>query len=355
MLDGIVERGRVAVAWDWRLTVLGPFLLTFVVTRLLTSIQSYQAQRVVGKEKKPPIVQYAVPVVGNLLDFAFNTKEFLGNLRSDSRATIWISINQKCRGKYGPNIPVRFRVMNRKAFYISGAENLLAIFRGSRDLTTTPSSILVLENAFGHPKSISHIMLEDNTGVLPQPLEGSAPIKPNNRIFSIMHKGLHTHLNGKGLAVLGDKFTSFLESGMEALRIGTDEWTEVPDLYRLIQEVVFQASAKSLCGPHLFELNPSFTSDFWEFDSHVPSLFKLLPKWMVPAAYRARDRLNKSLMKWHAFAEEHFDAELEKRDPQMWEEYFGHRLMRERRTDMKQIDDYTDEARAANDLGMIWG
>ncbi len=239
--------------------------------------------------------------------------------------------------------------------YISGAENLLAVFRGSRDLTTTPSSILVLENAFGSPASVSHIMLDDDTGVLPQPLEGTRDIAPNNRIFAIMHKGLHTHLNGKGLTVLGEKFSYFLQAELEALGIGTDEWTEIPDLYRMIQEVIFKATTKALCGPHLFALNPDFTSDFWEFDSYVPSLFKLLPRWMVPAAYRVRDKLKTSLMKWHAFAEKHFYVELEKEQPQSWEEYFGHRLMRERMIAHKGIDGYNDEARAANDLGMIWG
>jgi hypothetical protein len=251
--------------------------------------------------------------------------------------------------------PVRFRVIDMKIHFISGAENLLAIFRGSRDLTTTPSSILVLENAFGSPASVNHIMTKDKTGVSPQPLKGVEPIEPHNRIFHIMHKNLHTHLNGKGLAALGEKFTFYLQEEMSNLNIGKDEWTEIPDLYRMVQMIVFTASTKALCGPHLFDLNPDFSSDFWEFDSHVPNLFRILPRWMIPAAYRVRDKLKVSIGKWHVFAEDHFDANLEAIKPQDWEEFYGTRLMRERQIDHRNIEGYTDEARAANDLGMIWG
>jgi len=244
--------------------------------------------------------------------------------------------------------------MNMKVHFISGAENVLAIFRGSRDLTTTPSSILVLENAFGSPRDVSYIMLNDKTGVLPQPLKDAPPIEPQNRIFHIMHKNLHTYLAGKGLATLGEKFVSYLKMELEALDVKKDEWTEIPDLYRMVQIVVFTASTKALCGPHLFDLNPGFASDFWEFDYHMPS-FKLLPRWMIPASYRIRDKLKESIARWHVFAEDHFDAKLEAIQPQDWEEYYGHRLMRERHLAHTNIEGYTAEARAANDLGMIWG
>lgn len=245
--------------------------------------------------------------------------------------------------------------MNLKVHYISGAENILTLFRNSRDLTTTPSTIRILESAFGSPPDVSHILLKDKTGVSPQPLKDAPYIEPHNRIFSIIHKGLHTHLNGRGLVTLGEKFGPYLEEELENLPIGKEEWTEVPDLYRMITMVVFTASTKALCGPHIFALNPDFASDFWEFDYHVPTLFKSIPRWIAPTAYRIRDKLKESVQKWHAFADEHFDTSLEAVQPQDWEEYYGHRLMRERRIDHGNIDGFTKQAAASNDLGMIWG
>lgn len=245
--------------------------------------------------------------------------------------------------------------MNLKIHYISGAENILTLFRSSRDLTRTPSNIRILENIFGSPPDVGHILRNDKTGDFPQPLKDTPYIESRNRIFSITHKGLHSHFNGRGLVTLGDKFGSYLEEELENLPIGKGEWTEVPDLYRMIQMVVFTASTKALCGLHIFDLNPDFASDFWEFDSHVPGLFKSIPRWIAPAGYRVRDKLKASIEKWHRFADEHFDTRLDVAQPQDWEEYYGHRLMRERRIDFGNIDGFTEEAAAAIDLGMIWG
>lgn len=68
-------------------------------------------------------------------------------------------------------------MLNQKIYLISGAENVLALFRASRDMTTTLTTILVLENSFGTPASLRHIFTRDNTGVYLQPLEGSNPLE----------------------------------------------------------------------------------------------------------------------------------------------------------------------------------
>jgi hypothetical protein len=81
MFDDMVDYGRTAVYWDWRLTVVVSLLSVFVATRILTSIRSSLAFRATGVEKRPPIVPYSMPVIGNMLDFAFNTMQFLSSLR----------------------------------------------------------------------------------------------------------------------------------------------------------------------------------------------------------------------------------------------------------------------------------
>lgn len=256
---------------------------------------------------------------------------------------------------YGSKIPIRIKVLDRKLNYISGAENVLAMFRGSRDLSTAPASILVLENAFGSPAESRHVFQQDNTGFLDKPLEGSNPVEQHNRIFHYTHKSLHFHLTGTvGLNELATQFMRHLEIKLDALDIG-EEWTDIPDLYALIQKTVFEASTTALCGPTLLRLNPELTTEFWTFDDHMPNLFKGVPRFLVPAAYSCRDRMKSYIMKWHAYVAEHFDEDNEELQKTDWEELYGTRLMRERQAAYRNIDDYGAEARAANDLGMIWG
>jgi hypothetical protein len=45
----------------------------FVLTQAITSIQSHIALAQIDDAKQPPMVPYAIPGVGNLLDFVFDT------------------------------------------------------------------------------------------------------------------------------------------------------------------------------------------------------------------------------------------------------------------------------------------
>lgn len=145
-----------------------------------------------------------------------------------------------------------------------------------------------------------------------------------------------------------------LEAELKALEIG-DEWTNIPDFYFLVQKVTFKAATTAICGPHLLRMNPTFTEDFWDFDSRITGLFKTLPRWLIPKSYAIRDKLTKNIAEWHAYAKDHFDWEDDKVEKEEWEEFYGSKLMRERARAFAEVDGLNDEGRAANDLGMIWG
>ncbi|KAE8443147.1 hypothetical protein EG329_002316 [Mollisiaceae sp. DMI_Dod_QoI] len=339
MIDNVFEKGVAIIQWDVRLTVAVSFISIFLLTQVITSVRSSIALRSKGNIKTPPLMPYSIPGLGNLVAFAFDTQAFLTNI---------VKI-------YGPNVPVQIRVLNRKIHFISGADSVLALFKGSRDLTTVPTSILILENAFGSPPEARPVFERDNTGVFKEPLPNSNGIEPHNRVFRITHQALHRNLQGNALIDLADRSLKGLAAELSALDVEYNGWTEIPDLYAIIKKTVFKASTSAMCGPHLFELNPNFTNDFWEFDSKMPGLFKNLPRWLIPRSFQIRDKLTASITKWHRFASEHVDAA----DPNLinveWEEYFGARVMRERKRDHDAIDGFSEQAQAANDLGMIWG
>jgi hypothetical protein len=252
-------------------------------------------------------------------------------------------------------VPVSFRVLNRKIHLISGRDSTLALFKNSRDTTTAPSTILVLENLFGSPRSKSYIYEQDDTGILAEPLPGSRPLATHNRIYYGTHKTLHANLAGPALAHLAEDFMKNLSTEIEQDKsVGFDEWVEILDLYSFIRDKVFRASTSALCGPHIFRLNPTLTADFWKFDSYAPKVFKTLPRWMIPEAYEVRDSLHSQVKKWHKFANEHVDVNSKEVADLQYEEYFGAKIMRDRQQLFRGIDDFGEDAAAAGDLGMLW-
>lgn len=260
------------------------------------------------------------------------------------------------RKRFGQYVPVSIRILNRKLHLISGRENTLALFKNSRDTTTAPSSIIVLENLFGSPSSKRYIYERDDTGIQAEPLPGSRPLPLHNRIYYNVHKTVHTSLSGPGLAHLAEDFVKNLRVEIEQDRsIGFEEWVEIPDFYSFVRDKVFNASTSALCGPHILRLNPTFTADFWKFDSFAPKLFKALPRWMIPKAFKVRDSLHEQVKKWHRFANMHVDVNSKELADVQFEEYFGAKIMRERQQLFKGIDGYGEDAAAANDLGMLWG
>jgi hypothetical protein len=80
MLDNVLDRSLAMLGWDWRFTTLGIIFALFTTTWAITTIKSIMALRATGNNKTPPIVPYAVPLLGNMYDFAFNTKGFLSHL-----------------------------------------------------------------------------------------------------------------------------------------------------------------------------------------------------------------------------------------------------------------------------------
>ena len=208
---------------------------------------------------------------------------------------------------------------------IFGGEQVLASFKASREVSTIPAVIRVLEVAFGTPSKLRFLWKRDTTGLYQVPLEGSEPMEPHNRINHQLHKVHHTNMSGSGLASLGSDFAKFLEIELKSLDIG-DEWTDIEDFYALVQKVAFRASVTAIYGPHLLRLNPNFEKTYWQFDNGIPTLFQSYPRWLVPTVYEKRDELHKCMGKWHTHAKENFDWNDESVAKQEWEEYYGSKL-----------------------------
>jgi hypothetical protein len=237
---------------------------------------------------------------------------------------------------------------------LKGASNVTGLFRNSRDLNSEHWLVQVLVNAFGVEVADAPFYLADDTGINNQPDPRSQMANAEHRIFYLVYRSVHNGLSGASLAEMERQLVRNLSTQIYEADIKADPWTEIPDLYgSFIRKISFKAAVVSLCGLHVFNVIPTFDEDFWVFDSHMPNLFKEMPRWLVPASYNARNKMKKHIQKWHAFAHEHYDVRQGPQDKTEWEEFFGSRLMRMRHEFFQKMP-LSKETLAADDLGLIW-
>ena len=68
------------------------------------------------------------------------------------------------------------------------------------------------------------------------------------------------------------------------------EWTALPDLCAFVEKNIFEAATRAVFGPHLVELNPNISVDFWNFKRRPDC--SMIPAPSTPADH-AMSRLGK--------------------------------------------------------------
>ena len=212
---------------------------------------------------------------------------------------------------------------------------------------------LFMKNVLGMPEYTIPVYSGDNSGQLLKPTPGSI-IRPENRIRFLHNKAAHQYLAGTNGIRLGEGYMKILGRNISIdTSIGLD-WVELPDLWSFIQNLVFSSSTEAICGSFLLSLNPTFIKDFLAFDQDIPTFMKGLPRWLVPGAYKRRDKALSSIRTWHAFANEHSDIyKIGPSDPE-WDPFFGTKYVKARQSLLQGIDVMDADGRASEDLGLLF-
>ena len=249
---------------------------------------------------------------------------------------------------------------------LKGADNILTLFKTSRDLSTEHWVVDVLVNAFGVEANDAPFYLADDTGINvqpnpksamanPEPNPKSAMANPEHRIFHLVYDSLRRGLSGSNMRALTRQFIKSLTTQIDDADFSSNSWTEVSDLYSSVfRQCSFRASLVAVCGTHVTNLVPTFEHDFWTFDKHLPTLFKETPRWLAPAAYQARDKMTENVQRWQDFSREQYLERYGQLHDEEWDEVFGCWLMRRRYAIFRKMP-LSDKSRAAEDLGLIWG
>lgn len=236
----------------------------------------------------------------------------------------------------------------------------------SKQLGSKPASIFARKHLLAAPRSVMPFYEADDSGMGPFPRKGSRTQRQEDRVHFHQAHVTQKFLSGQHLPALADRYLQTLARNLDHAapqdgQVASDDqsdpagWRDHPDLYGFLQEHVSRAAIETLMGSQILELNPTLVADFWDFDRNVPLFVRCLPRFVIPAAYRSRDRLLAGIKKWHAHAHQHADCTrgLAAQDPE-WEPHFGSKLVRARQEYSLKMDPMTADARASEDLGLMF-
>ncbi|KAI1382460.1 cytochrome P450 [Hypoxylon crocopeplum] len=276
--------------------------------------------------KRPPTLPSYIPFIDHLVRFITDGSALLSNASKFS----------------GAGVPVRISLPGFSSYVVSGPEAVTAFFKNTRDLSTTSRGITIIQNAFGCPRHLAHHF---------QPRYSPEGIP--DEIEQAIHRGVQTGLSGPQLEVLATRFQINLTERIAASRdeIGND-WVEIPDLCDFVQKYVIESAICTFFGPFMVSLNPNIVDDFLEFNSYIRLLFMGMPRWLIPKAYKARQRMVENIQRWQKHARDHCEpANIEDVD---WEPYYGSKFIRERQSLLTKRGILDEMARAAENFANLW-
>jgi hypothetical protein len=225
---------------------------------------------------------------------------------------------------------------------IQGVDNVRRLLKLSSQSSPGHAQTFIAKRLFGMPESAAKRFRDDDSGYAATPAPGSK-VASKNRICYRDRRLLSNMLQGPELAVLIERFCFAFNMRMATLPVG-EEWEELPDLFDFLTTHVTPAAIEALCGPALTNgIDPDFVKDFWYFDSWVPAIAKGAPSWLIPQAYRVRNKLLDSLSRWRLQY-----SQADRGRPASASASMVAKM------DLLEVEGWSVQAVAASDLGVIW-
>jgi len=239
--------------------------------------------------------------------------------------------------------------------YLTEPEHISSLFRRSSELTNGPYRKFV-SSTFGVPKHFQDLFAADNTGLSLNPLPNTN-VKPEHRVDYLMHSLIVQFMTGTSLKSLARRFTENMETRLKGY--SHIEGGEARDsLYDFVKVNMFHASVTAMFGKQLFEIDPDFCNHFWQFEQGMPELSKGLPRFLHSKQYGARDLCLETVRNWQQKLDEQRAADPDtalKLPREDYDDFFGSGIVKKRHAAFAKMEVMGVDARASEDLALIWG
>lgn len=156
-------------------------------------------------------------------------------------------------------------------------------------------------------------------------------------------------LSGPSLTAMTEKYFLTLRKNLAACGCDREEGMEIPDLYAFFKDVIMESTIETVMGSALLEMYPAVVEDFYLFDEKLEDFNAGTPRFMMPLAYDARDRLLVKLKEWDLASideKEGLDEDVE------WNKW-GSKFIRARRAAFRSMPALDANARASENLGIL--
>lgn len=230
---------------------------------------------------------------------------------------------------------------------IVNPSHIKTILRSSRILTNRPMMVFVMEKWFYTPKESLHFYAAHDPSA-------SIPGEKPEHIHDFQAKISIKYLSGKYLLAMSERYLAILKSRLVKLEIPSDSWTEISDFYTWLQSQVTPSVIEAMMGSQILEMYPSIVEDFWEFDRQIANYSRGLPRWMIPSAYRTRDRLLANIKAWNTLANRESDCTQHGEEGPEWDKFFGTKFIKAREDSLRKHG-MDDDAIASENLGLLFG
>ncbi|KAK6821750.1 cytochrome P450 [Apiospora arundinis] len=264
-----------------------------------------------------PVVPYWLPGIYHGISLLINPTGFLYGIIKE----------------YGWERPLQVKAGPINCTLTANPSHIQEIFK-SRFLSAKSITRISAKNLLDIPSGIMPFYDADDSGMAAEPKKGSQTAQHNRILYHQTHSA--------------QKYLAALTSGPWP---SGEEWVEYPDLYAFLQMTVAGANVEAMMGSTLLEVNPGLMEHFWRAKRNAPTYFRGWPRWLVPTAFRERERVVDAIEKWHTYAFKHGSVtETGARDPD-WEPIFGSRYAKARLQYMLKMEPLTARVRAQEDWG----
>ncbi|KAH7397302.1 cytochrome P450 [Pyrenochaeta sp. MPI-SDFR-AT-0127] len=297
-------------------------LVVCCCTRILSSHWYKSIKYSHGRHVEPPTLPYWIPGLKHAFSMAYDSKAFLA----------------KSLDKYGDGSPFFINAAGEKLLIILDPEHIKNALRSSAELDPNP---------FIHKKIMGALM-----GSPQEAIDHYTSDKGNTDYIQTTH--IRKHTTGSNLVSLDHRlFSSLKRSIEEVLSPPFDSaWTDISDLYAFVEHHVTRAIAETLLGSAIIESYPGLVSDLWTHIEYTDHFFMGLPRFLMPAAYAARDRLLENIKQYSKISESlHHQGAVHSE----WDPVAGSSLLQERERLYSEMPGHDEHGRAAQTLGLIYG
>ncbi|OQE26989.1 hypothetical protein PENFLA_c006G09514 [Penicillium flavigenum] len=257
-------------------------------------------------------------------------------------------VTNKCFIKrWGYLSPIAVRAGSFKFTMIVNPNHIRTILRSSKTLTNRPMMAFVMEKWFSTPKEYLRFYAAHDPSA-------STPGGMVEHMHDFQVKVSLKYLSGKHLLEMSERYIAILKRRLVKLEIQPDSWVEISNFYTWLQDQVTPSIIEAMMGSRILEIYPGIVEDFWKFEHQVANYSRGLPCWMIPSAYKTRERLLANIKAWNRLANCESDYTQHGGEGPEWDEFFGTKFIKAREDYLREYG-MNEDAIASEHLGLIFG